>query len=135
MADKDVNDRLVTLGLTTYEAKVFSALTKLGEASVGEIHAVANVPRSAVYGTLEKLERRGIIETSAGRPRRFRALPPKAAVARIESEMLSAVKDARTGLEELASSPHKGASDVRIWIVRGQSRIQERLRDIVGTAR
>lgn len=121
--------------MTSYEAKVFSALTRLGEACVGEIHAVADVPRSAVYGTLERLERRGVIESSTGRPRRFRALPPKAAVSKIESELLGAVKDARDGLEELASSPHKGASDVRIWVVKGRPRVRQRLEDIVRSAR
>ncbi len=121
--------------MTSYEARVFSALTRLGEAGVGEIHAVAEVPRSAVYGTLEKLEHRGIIESSTGRPKRFKALPPKVAVSKIESELLGAVKDARDGLEELASAPHKGSSDVRIWVVRGRSSIRQRLEEIVGSAR
>ena len=57
MTNQKVIDKLVALGLTIYEAKVFSALTRLGEAGVCDIHAVAEVPRSAVYGTLEKLER------------------------------------------------------------------------------
>lgn len=134
MTHQKVIERLVTLGLTTYEAKVFSALTRLGEASVGEIHAVAEVPRSAVYGTLDRLERRGIIETSTGRPKRFRALPPKVAVSKIESEVLSAVKDAKTGLEELATIPHREASDVRIWLVRGRARIRERLREMIASS-
>ncbi len=134
MTHQKVIDRLVALGLTTYEAKVFSALTRLGEAGVSEIHAVAEVPRSAVYGTLDKLERRGIIETSTGRPKKFRALPPKVAVSKIESELRDAVKDAKDGLEELASTPHREASDVRIWIVKGRARIRARLEDMVAAA-
>ncbi len=121
--------------MTTYEAKVFSALTRLGEAGVSEIHAVAEVPRSAVYGTLEKLERRGIIETSTGRPKKFRAQPPKIAVSKIESELRDAVKDAKDGLEELASTPHREVSDVRIWIVKGRTRIEARLEDMVASVR
>lgn len=135
MTHQKVIDRLVALGLTTYEAKVFSALTRLGEAGVAEIHAVAEVPRSAVYGTLEKLERRGIIETSTGRPKRFRALAPKVAISKIESELSGAVRDARDGLEELASAPHKGVSDVRIWILRGRLRVREKLVEISDSAR
>lgn len=135
MTHQNVIDRLVALGLTTYEAKVFSALTRLGEAGVGEIHAVAEVPRSAVYGTLEKLGRRGIIETSTGRPKKFRAMSPKAAVSKLESELVSAVKDAREGLEELARAPHKGASDVRIWAIKGRTRIRKRLEDMTASAR
>lgn len=135
MTRQDVVDRLMALGLTTYEAKVFSALTRLGEAGVADIHAVAEVPRSAVYGTLEKLERMGIIESSTGRPKKFRALPPRVAVSKIESELLGALRDARDGLEELASAPHKGASDARIWVIRGQERIRQRLEGVVGSAK
>jgi sugar-specific transcriptional regulator TrmB len=135
VAHQKVVDRLVALGLTSYESKVFSALTRLGEAGVGEIHAVAEVPRSAVYGALEKLERRGIVESSSGRPRKFRAIPPRLAVSRIESGILSAVKDAKAGLEELAAAPHRESADVRIWSVKGRPRIRERLVETVASAR
>jgi len=135
MTRQKVVDRLIALGLTTYEAKVFSALTGLGEAGVGTIHAIADVPRSAIYGTLEKLEHRGIVETSTGRPKKFRAMPPKVALSKIESELLEAAKDAKDGLEELASSPHKEASEARIWVIRGRMRIQERLDEIADSAR
>ncbi len=117
--------------MTTYEAKVFSALTRLGEARVSEIHTVAEVPRSAIYETLDRLEHRGIIETSTGRPKRFRALPPKIAISKIESEIMSAVKDAREGLEELAHAPPQGASDVRIWAIKGKTRIKERIEHMI----
>ncbi len=135
MTHQKVIDRLIALGLTTYEAKVFSALTRLGEAGVGEIHAVAEVPRSAVYGILEKLEHRGVVETSTGRPKRFRAMSPKVAISKIESELLGAAKDARDGLEELASVPHRESSEAHIWVLRGRLRIRERLEEIIGSAK
>ena len=78
---------------------------------------------------------RGIIETSTGRPKKFRALPPKVAVSKIESELRDAVKDAKDGLEELACTPHREASDVRIWIVKGRTRIKARLEDMVVSTR
>ncbi len=127
MTHQRVIDRLVALGLTTYEAKVFSALTRLGEARVSEIHTVAEVPRSAIYETLDRLEHRGVIESSTGRPKRFRALPPKTAISKIESEVMSAITDAREGLEELARVPPRGASDVRVWVFKGKTRIKERI--------
>lgn len=135
MTHHKVIDRLTALGLTSYEAKVFSALTRLGEAGVGGIHAVAEVPRSAIYGTLEKLERRGIVETSTGRPKKFRAMPPKVAISKLESGLLGAAKEARDGLEELASAPHREASEAHIWVLRGRTRVQERLEEIVDAAR
>ncbi|MBU1159040.1 MAG: hypothetical protein KKE24_06850 [Candidatus Thermoplasmatota archaeon] len=131
LTHQKVIDRLISLGLTTYEAKVFSALTRLGEARVSEIHTVAEVPRSAIYETLDRLEHRGIIETSTGRPRRFRAVSPKIAISKIESEVMNAVKDAREGLEELACTPPQGASDVRIWAIKGKTRMKERIERMI----
>lgn len=130
-----VVDKLISLGLTTYEAKVFSALTRLGEARVSEIHTVAEVPRSAIYETLDRLEHRGIIETSTGRPKRFRAVPPKIAISKIESEVISAVRDAREGLEELACTPSHGASDARLWIIKGKTRIRDTIERMIDSVK
>lgn len=134
MDQQKVIDRLVELGMTTYEAKVFLALTRLGEASVSQIHGVADVPRSAIYDTIDRLEQRGIVESSTGRPKRFRPLSPKAAINRIESELLDAGKEARSGLESLAGSTQADASGVRIWVIRGKGRIREKITEIVGSA-
>ena len=134
MTNPKVVDELIALGLTTYEAKVFSALTRLGEASVGRIHAVAGVPRSAIYDTLDKLEHRGIVESSTGRPKKFRAMSPKVAISMIESELLGAAKEAREGLESLATIPQKEASEVHIWIIRGRTKVHEKLVAILDSA-
>ena len=135
MNHQRVIDHLGALGMTTYEAKVFLALTRLGEARVSEINAVADVPRPAIYETLSKLEQRGIIEVSTGRPKKFRALPPKVAIKKMESEMQEAADEARCGLEELAGSTHHDPSDVRIWIIKGRSRTMEKISDLVDSTK
>jgi sugar-specific transcriptional regulator TrmB len=135
MTQQKVVDRLVALGMTTYEAKVFLALTRLGEARVSDINAVTDVPRPAIYETLDKLEQRGVIEVSMGRPKKFRALPPKTAINKIESELKEAVDEARCGLEELAGSTQRDPSDVRIWIVRGRTRTVQKISDLVDSTK
>lgn len=121
--------------MTTYEAKVFLALTRLGEARVSEINLVTDVPRPAIYETLDKLEQRGVIETSTGRPKKFRALPPKMAIRKMESELKEAADKARRGLEELAGSTHRDQSDVRVWIIRGRCRTMEKISDIINSTK
>ncbi len=135
MTHQKVIDRLISLGMTSYEAKVFLALTRLGEARVSDINAVTDVPRPAIYETLEKLEQRGVIEVSTGRPKKFRALPPRMAIHKIESELKEAVDEARCGLEELAGSTQHDPSDVRIWIVRGRTRTVEKISDLADSAK
>lgn len=50
---------LEELGLTEYEARCFVALTRLSKGTAKEVSQVADVPRSRVYDTIERLERTG----------------------------------------------------------------------------
>jgi len=50
MNEGDAVDALKSLGLTTYEARTFVALQKLGAGTASEVADIADVPRSQVYG-------------------------------------------------------------------------------------
>ncbi|PSP27801.1 hypothetical protein BRC65_04050 [Halobacteriales archaeon QH_2_65_14] len=58
MNDSEAVDGLKRLGLTTYEARVFLGLQKLGSGTANEVSDVVDVPRSQVYGAAEDLETR-----------------------------------------------------------------------------
>jgi DNA-binding MarR family transcriptional regulator len=50
------------LGLTEYEARIYSVLVKLGPKKAGEISFFSKVPRPKTYGALRELQRKGLIE-------------------------------------------------------------------------
>jgi len=135
MNKQDIIDSLIELGMTTYEARVFSALTRLGESTVGEIYAEAEVPRSAVYDILEKLEKRRIVECSSGRPKRFKALHPRIAIDRIESKILDASKVAKRKLEEIFQSKHSETTAGTIWVSKGHKNVEEKIEELINSAK
>jgi sugar-specific transcriptional regulator TrmB len=66
-------EALEQLGLTEYEARCFVALTRLPHGTAKEVGKVADIPRSRVYETMDRLQDRGLVDIQKGDPRRFRA--------------------------------------------------------------
>ena len=72
---------LIALGLTGYEAGAYVALTRRGRATGAEVARLAGLPRQRIYDVLDGLVARGIATVEPGRPARYAALAPDAAVA------------------------------------------------------
>jgi len=65
-------DAFEQLGLTSYEAKVFIALHRLGAGTARDVAEITDVPRSQVYSVAESLENRGLLEVQQSNPIRYR---------------------------------------------------------------
>lgn len=72
---------LVALGLTGYEASAYVALTRRERATGAEVARLAGLPRQRIYDVLDGLVARGIATVEPGRPARYAAVAPDAAVA------------------------------------------------------
>lgn len=70
-------DRLVALGLTDGEARVFLSLLRLGPSKVGAVVKDSRVSYSKVYDVLDRLAAKGLVShVTIGRVRRFGAVEP-----------------------------------------------------------
>ena len=78
---------LSILGLKGSEARIYVALTGLGEANVRRIHEVSGVPRPRVYDVLKALDEKGFIEIQQGSPLMYRALPPDIVVSFLKRDL------------------------------------------------
>lgn len=65
---------MINVGFTGYEAKAFSALTTLGEASVSKIANTAGIPRVRVYDVLLTLEMKGWVQKITTKPVMFKTV-------------------------------------------------------------
>jgi sugar-specific transcriptional regulator TrmB len=72
--DEDV-EALVALKLTSLQAKVYLALTMLGEAKIKAIAKAAQVARQDIYRVTTELQNLGLIEKVVASPVKFRAIP------------------------------------------------------------
>lgn len=134
MDEADAVDALKRLGLTTYEARVFVALQKLGTGTASEVAAITDVPRSQVYGAADGLEEQGLLDVQQSNPTRYRPVDVEEARDRLyrqlRSESGAAFDYIESVQEEYGDSTEERAS---IWTVHGGSSVASRTAELLGT--
>jgi predicted transcriptional regulator len=85
--DDGVVDRLRTLGMSLYEARIYLGLLRHGPQNGNEVSKSAGIPSSKVYSTLERLGAKGIVQsvrTSSGT--QYVCISPRELVHRFRGE-------------------------------------------------
>ncbi len=127
-------DQLVEMGLTAYQAKVYSSLVSLGVGSVSEIHRQSGVPRTKVYETLEELTRKGAVELQAGRPALYRAVHPRSMVSRLVEDYTDSANQVSKTLEKDYQEGRSVEYDLA-WTVKGDGAIRRKLVEVIASAK
>ena len=89
-----VIEQLTQLGLTSYEAKAYVALTRRGSSTAAEVARLAGVPRQRIYDVLASLVGKGLAMNRPGTVVKYAATPPDTALEHL-------VADRRKELAEL----------------------------------
>ena len=135
MSDEEVASALERLGLSNYEARVFTALQKLGTGTARDVHEEADVPRSQVYGTAESLEDRGLIEVQRSNPITYRPVDLKEARERLEERFEHSRDRAFDHLESVRDQRAAGGEEREdIWTITGSAAVTNRLQSLVPEA-
>jgi sugar-specific transcriptional regulator TrmB len=99
-----VVEKLKNLGLTEYESKIYLSIVKHGELMARELSDKSEVPYSKTYEVTSNLEKKGLIEVHKGRPRLFRAAPPKTVLTKYVNNVMSNLEEEylerKNGLEK-----------------------------------
>ena len=109
---------LCKLGMSVYQAKVFSSLASLGPSGVAEIQRASGVPRTKIYEVLEQLIETGAVEYRSGRPVIYNALSPEILVERMKNTYLGAADEATRLLAEMHQTGRNADEDL-VWTVKG----------------
>ncbi|HUH79108.1 MAG TPA: helix-turn-helix domain-containing protein [Methanoregula sp.] len=134
------HDRLVsslkTLGLTKYEALVYIALLRVGNATATGIHEISGVPRASVYPVLDQLLDKSLVSVSQESPKRFAAVPPEKGMARLQERVQDDADFARTALTSMyrEQAAPVDADQGLIWNVHGIGAIRDRMADLIAGA-
>ncbi|SEV86992.1 TrmB family transcriptional regulator [Halobacterium jilantaiense] len=135
MNEGDAVDALKSLGLTTYEARTFVALQKLGAGTASEVAEIAEVPRSQVYGAAEDLEGRGLVDVEQSNPTRYRPVGIEEARERLYRQLRSESDAAFDYLESVRSEYGTDEEESEaIWTVRGSANVAARATRLVASA-
>jgi predicted transcriptional regulator/uncharacterized protein YutE (UPF0331/DUF86 family) len=97
-------ESLKTLGLTEYEAKVYSALVLFDRAEVKQIYEYLEAPKPSVYQSLKTLTDKGLVQVVNAKPAVYRAIPPVIALNHMTEIHRKAEEAALRDLEELVMS-------------------------------
>lgn len=136
MSEKNAIKALRDLGLTEYEARVYTALTRLKAGIASEIHQISGIPRPAVYGALKRLVMRGIVEVQPSKPMRYRVADPAAALERLKSSFMTDAEVALHALEEVYSADGSAREEeMGIWVHQGAGRVYEKVMEVLSRAR
>ncbi|RKD93628.1 TrmB family transcriptional regulator [Halopiger aswanensis] len=116
---------LEELGLTEYEARCFVALTRISKGTAREVSQVADVPRSRVYDTVERLDRKGLVEVQQTDPREYRAVPVDTACRRIREDYDSRINAAENALQQVEEP--NAPDDEGMWSITQKEHVTDRV--------
>lgn len=123
-------DRLVEVGFSSQEARVYVAALQRPSATGYELAKLAGLQRANVYQVLATLVDRGAVEQVTDSPARFVAQPPAAVLGRIKRETAARCDTLIADLAAVAARPEQAA----FWTLRGREAVVERAATLVADA-
>jgi Cd2+/Zn2+-exporting ATPase len=116
----DLQKKLMEIGFTEYEAKVYLAMLSVYPATGYQLSKESGVPRSMVYEALKRLHAKGAaLETMEGRATLYRPLPPEALLAKHAEDVNRLIGDLRMELTAL----YENEIDNRVWTIQGETAV------------
>ena len=97
-------DRLVRLGLTTYEARAYLALVRREAYTAAQIARQSGVPRQRIYDVLGTLVEKGLASTRPGTVVKYAAIAPELATERLVAAHRRDLVDLERDAAEVAST-------------------------------
>jgi sugar-specific transcriptional regulator TrmB len=135
----DLPGSLEEFGLSKYEARAYLTMIGKGSLAVSEIAYYANLPRTKVYQTVKKLEKKKLAVISKQKPLICSAIPPEEAFAEIVNLHDRRVKNMRKIVDSLQkisdeSQRPKGSEERRYFILDANSTL-ERISSLIADSR
>ncbi|MCD1293837.1 TrmB family transcriptional regulator [Methanocella sp. CWC-04] len=128
-------DSLHILGLTEYEAKVYSALVLLETADVKQIYEFWGASKPNVYQSLKSLTDKGLVMVVSSRPAIYRAVPYESALKHMVEAHHRAADAAREEFRDLEKHRESQGSPDVLWTLFGERNIERKLGEMLSSAK
>lgn len=137
--DASLHVSLEEFGLSRYEALVYVALLSEGQVSAAELSYASGVPRTKVYPTLRRLEKKGLVVVSSGKPQACTPVAPEDAFDGVIQEHISRIDAMNTlvaGLKRLNDEGRRRrGSRERRYVDLAAASTREHLAKMIGGAK
>jgi sugar-specific transcriptional regulator TrmB len=138
MDPKQIVERLVRLGLTTYEARAYVSLVRRDSFTAAQIARTAGLPRQRIYDVLASLVEKGLASARPGTVVKYAALAPELALERLvaskRAEMSEVERDAGDVIATLTPEYQAGRTHSDpleyIEVLRDRGAINERFAEL-----
>ncbi len=127
--------------MTGYATEAFCALARAGEATAGDLVVRTGIPDSKIYYALSELVEKGLVEVQVGKPKMYRAVAPRQVETRLRRILEARYERERTAVSRVGSllepiqSATKSTTTDLAYIVKGESNVLARARNMVASAR
>lgn len=131
-------DRLVRLGLTTYEARAYVALIRRDSFTAAQVARQSGLPRQRIYDVLSSLVGKGMASTRPGAVVKYAAIDPEPAIERLVAFRREAMAEVERDAAALVSTlrPEFAAGQAHsdpleyIEVLRDRGAINERFAEL-----
>jgi HTH-type transcriptional regulator, sugar sensing transcriptional regulator len=135
----DLPDSLEEFGLSKYESRAYLTMIGKGSLAASEIAYYANLPRTKIYQTMKKLEKKRLAIISKQKPLICSAIPPEEAFAEIVNLHERRVRNMRNIVERLQKindegQRPKGSEERRYFILDANSTL-EKINNLIANSR
>ena len=130
----DLVSSLEELGLSRYEAGAYLTMIRRGSLGASEISYYANLPRTKVYSTLKKLEKKKLSIVSQSKPLVCSAIPPEEAfreIVRLHERRSRNTKRIVDKLQKMTEEQRPKTSEERRYHILDPISTEERLKDLI----
>jgi len=144
LMEKSLLNELIDLGLSSYEARAYITLLRLGEATAPSVAEISKIPLTRIYDVLSSLEDKGLVVIVHQRPKYYKPIDPRSALnnlisyieSRAEAEINRKKKLAKTLEKKLINiKPEEKKIAIDTFIIRGEIIIKNKAIEILDDAR
>lgn len=137
--DNDLSGSLEEFGLSKYEARAYLTMIGKGSLAASEIAYYSNLPRTKIYQTLKKLEKKRLAVVSKQKPLICSAIPPEEAFAELVNLHERRVKNMKKIIEHLQKLNDEGqrpkGSEERRYFVLDANSALEKIGSLIANSR
>ena len=99
--EREISTLLERFGFSANAAKAYLSLVNSNPATGYEVSKYSAIPRSAIYGTLTRMEKMGIVSSEGGNPKRYIPLSPSSLIEHLQNLHENQIEDLKLALDKM----------------------------------
>lgn len=128
---KNLQENLRKFGLSKYETLVYTTLLKGGTLTASEIVEASGIPHPRLYDIVSSLERKGLIESQSGRPKKSWCADPEVALPRFFGKFEKSYKTILDISREMYRRTPTSQEKPSVWVVKGRENVLSKMADVI----